>query len=70
MYNNVATPAMAGSGAGLLATTGSWAFWYFLAAFALLAAGAALLRIVPRFNNSDAYAETSLDEVLWGDERE
>lgn len=48
MYNDIAAPAMAGSGAGMLATTGTMVFWYFLAAFALIAVGAALMRIVPR----------------------
>jgi hypothetical protein len=44
MYNNV-LPA---SGAGVLAFTGSSSLWYGLAAFALLAAGTAILRILPR----------------------
>jgi hypothetical protein len=44
MYNNV-LPA---SGAGVLAFTGSSSLWYGLAAFALLAAGTAILRILPK----------------------
>jgi hypothetical protein len=44
MYNNV-LPA---SGAGVLALTGSSSLWYGLAAFALLAAGTAILRILPK----------------------
>jgi hypothetical protein len=53
MYNNVlpATGAgvtAAGSGAAALAFTGASFLWYTLAAFALLAAGAAVLRIIPK----------------------
>jgi hypothetical protein len=48
MYNNVATSAGAGTGAGMLAMTGSNSLWLALAAFALIAAGTAIMRIVPR----------------------
>lgn len=44
MYNSV-LPA---SGAGTLAFTGTNSLWYGLAAFALLAVGTAILRIIPR----------------------
>lgn len=44
MYHNAAAPFAGGA----LATTGFNSLWYGLAAFALIAAGAALLRIVPR----------------------
>jgi len=44
MYNSV-VPA---SSAGVLAATGSNSLWLGLAAFALLAAGTAMARIVPR----------------------
>jgi len=44
MYNSI-VPA---SGAGMLAFTGTNSVWYFLAAFALLATGIAILRIIPR----------------------
>ncbi len=65
MYNNVAGPGLAGSSAGMLATTGSWAFWYFLAAFALIAAGTAVWRIIPRFNLAQTKGvDVSLDEIL------
>lgn len=53
MYNN-ALPAtgagvtVAGTGATALAFTGANFLWYTLAAFALLAAGTALLRILPK----------------------
>lgn len=47
-YNDGGLAAGA-AGAGVLAATGPAAWvWYTLAAFALLAAGSALLRIVPR----------------------
>jgi hypothetical protein len=53
MYNNVlpatgAAVTAAGSGAAALAFTGASFLWYTLAAFALLAAGTAVLRIVPK----------------------
>lgn len=53
MYNNISAPmassATAGAGvSGVLATTGADVFWYALAGFALLAAGMAVLRIIPR----------------------
>lgn len=48
MYNNIASSAGAGTGAGMLAVTGTNSLWLGLAAFALIAAGTALMRIVPR----------------------
>lgn len=49
MYNNPSVPLAAGIGSGALAYTGAGdIFWGLLAGFALLAAGTALLRIVPR----------------------
>jgi len=48
MYNNPAAPAAAGVGAGTLAATGAGdLFWFALAAFALVALGLAIKRIVP-----------------------
>lgn len=49
MYNNPAAPAAAaGVGSGTLAATGAGdLFWFALAAFALLALGLAIKRIVP-----------------------
>jgi hypothetical protein len=48
MYNNPAIPAAAGAGSGTLAMTGAGdLFWVALAAFALLALGLAVKRIVP-----------------------
>ena len=46
MYNG--TGAAAAAGAGTLAFTGANALWIFLAAFALVAVGTALVRIAPR----------------------
>lgn len=53
MYSNVlpATGAgvtVTGTGATALAFTGANYLWYTLAAFALLAAGTAILRIIPK----------------------
>lgn len=45
MYNNMAAPAAAG---GILAITGGNFVWAVLAAFAMIALGSALARIVPR----------------------
>lgn len=56
MYNpNAAAAAGAASGGGALASTGSNSLWLGLAAFALIAVGAALLRIIPakRRKNQD-----------------
>jgi hypothetical protein len=48
MYDNPAAPAAAGIGSGTLAMTGAGdIFWVALAAFALLALGLAIKRIVP-----------------------
>lgn len=50
MYNNVSAPLATATGTGTtaLAVTGADMFWYVLAGFALIAAGMALLRILPR----------------------
>lgn len=50
MYDNPSVPVAAGlaAGTGGLAMTGVDAFWLVLAAFALLALGMAIMRIVPR----------------------
>lgn len=45
MYNNPAVPATAGS---TLAFTGSNSVWLALGAFALIAAGMAIIRILPK----------------------
>jgi hypothetical protein len=45
MNYNTATPPLAG---GTLAFTGTNSLWLALAAFALIAAGSAMMRIVPR----------------------
>lgn len=45
MYQTAALPAVA---AGGLAVTGTNSLWLGLAAFAMLAAGTAIMRIVPR----------------------
>ncbi|MEP7034626.1 MAG: hypothetical protein ABI662_09925 [Dermatophilaceae bacterium] len=47
MYNNPTSVVAAGS-AGTLAFTGATTIWFALAGFALIAAGTALARIVPR----------------------
>ncbi|WP_267276584.1 hypothetical protein [Arthrobacter sp. CDRTa11] len=48
MYDNPAAPAAAGLGSGTLAMTGAGdLFWFALAAFALVALGMAVKRIVP-----------------------
>jgi hypothetical protein len=55
MYNNVAAPAAAGVGAGTLALTGAGdVLWLGLAAFALVALGAAIKRIVPVKTRSES----------------
>ena len=48
MYNHIGTAAGAVVGAGTLAMTGFDSVWLALAAFALIAAGTAVLRIAPR----------------------
>ena len=48
MYNNISSSAGAGLGAGALAATGFNSLWWGLAAFALIVAGTAVMRIVPR----------------------
>lgn len=48
MYDNIAAPAAAGIGSGTLAMTGAGdLFWVGLAAFALMAMGMAVKRILP-----------------------
>jgi hypothetical protein len=48
MYDNPAAPSAAGIGSGTLAMTGAGElFWFALAAFALVALGMAVKRIVP-----------------------
>lgn len=57
MYNNPSSPMAAGIGSGALAYTGAGdIFWVGLAGFALLAAGMAVARMVPR---SEMAAETA-----------
>ncbi|WP_165492057.1 hypothetical protein [Egibacter rhizosphaerae] len=46
MYQTIGAPAAAGIGA--LAYTGSDLLWLAVGAFALIAAGSAVLRIIPR----------------------
>lgn len=48
MYNHITSSTGAGVGAGVLASTGFNSLWLGLAAFALVAAGTAVMRIVPR----------------------
>lgn len=47
MYSNP-TPVMAAGAAGALAFTGSNVMWSILASFALIAAGSAINRMLPR----------------------
>ncbi len=49
MNYNTATPPVAG---GALAFTGTNSIWLALAAFALIAAGSAMMRIVPKWRRS------------------
>ncbi len=46
MYNNMSSTALAATGGGVIA--GANGVWWLLAAFALIAAGSALMRVVPR----------------------
>lgn len=48
MYNRAEVPAVVATGGGTLAATGGHVTWMLLAGFAMIALGAALLRIVPR----------------------
>lgn len=49
MYTNPSGALAAGAGSGVLAATGAGSiFWIVLAGFALLAAGLAIMRIIPR----------------------
>ncbi len=50
MYNNVSSAAGTGAAAsgGALALTGASVLWLLLGAFALIAVGTAIARIVPR----------------------
>ncbi|WP_207454625.1 hypothetical protein [Desertivibrio insolitus] len=50
MYNNV----IPSTGAGVLAATGFDSIWLGLAAFALIAAGTAIMRIVPKRRVNEA----------------
>ncbi|WP_192841667.1 hypothetical protein [Arthrobacter sp. ERGS1:01] len=48
MYNNPVVPVAAGVGSAALAMTGAGQlFWYVLAAFAMVALGMAVKRIIP-----------------------
>ena len=48
MYDNPSAPLAAGGTGSVLAYTGSESIWIALAAFAFIAVGTAILRIVPR----------------------
>jgi hypothetical protein len=48
MYDNPSASLAAGGSGSVLAYTGFGSLWLALAAFALIAVGTALLRIVPR----------------------
>jgi hypothetical protein len=48
MYDNPSAPLAAGGSGSVLAYTGFESLWLALAAFALIAVGTALMRIVPR----------------------
>ncbi len=48
LYDNPSATLAAGGTGGVLAYTGLNSLWWALAAFALVAAGTALMRIVPR----------------------
>jgi hypothetical protein len=48
VYDNPSAPLAAGGTGSVLAYTGFGSIWLALAAFALIAVGTALLRIVPR----------------------
>jgi len=48
MYNNPSSVAATAGTAGTLAFTGANTVWFALAGFALIAAGTALARMVPR----------------------
>jgi len=48
MYDNPSAPLAAGGTGSVLAYTGFDSVWFALAAFAMIAAGTALMRIVPR----------------------
>jgi hypothetical protein len=48
MYDNPSAPLAAGGSGSVLAYTGFNSLWLALAAFALIAVGTAMLRIVPR----------------------
>lgn len=53
MYQNAGMAAGAGT-AGGLAMTGTNPLWIVLAGFALLAAGSAFARVMPKFRRSEA----------------
>ena len=48
LYDNPSAPLAAGGTGGVLAYTGLDSLWWALAAFALIATGTALMRMVPR----------------------
>ena len=48
MYDNPSAPLAAGGSGSVLAYTGFGSVWLALAAFAFIAVGTALMRIVPR----------------------
>jgi hypothetical protein len=48
MYDNPSAPLAAGGTGSVLAYTGFESIWIALAAFALIAVGTAVMRIVPR----------------------
>lgn len=52
MYNNLSSSALAATGGGAV-IAGVNSLWWLLAGFALLAAGTALARIVPRSQKED-----------------
>lgn len=58
MYNDAISSTGAGAGAGVLAATGFDSLWLGLAAFALIAAGTAVMRIVPRRRRALAYTSS------------
>ncbi|WP_323960868.1 hypothetical protein GC088_04450 [Arthrobacter sp. JZ12] len=62
MYNNPSSPMAAGIGSGALAYTGAGdIFWLGLAGFALLAAGMAVTRMVPRSEMATPAADGEQD---------
>lgn len=60
MYNNPVVPAVVSTGGGAIAASGMGSLWLGLAAFAMIALAAALMRIVPRAG------EGEVDQSHWG----